>query len=237
MVILTKGAHPDLADWRSRMTPDEIDADVAASLDRLGVPSVDLYLVHRDDTSVPVSVIVEALAAHVAAGRVGAFGVSNWTLGRLDEALDYIAAHDLPPLAASSSYFGLASVVGPSGPGVIDATDGASRTWYASHAPRMVAWSPGGNGYFVADADPAADGRKVYHGPVNLERRERAADLGARRGLSMSQVALAWVLNQPFAPVALVGTRSGGHLEEAIEASTIVLSPDELRWLEWGDSG
>ena len=53
----------------------------------------------------------------------------------------------------------------------------------------------------------------------------------------MSQVALAWVLNQPFAPVALVGTRSGGHLEEAIEASTIVLSPDELRWLEWGDSG
>lgn len=51
----------------------------------------------------------------------------------------------------------------------------------------------------------------------------------------MSQVALAWVMRQPFAPVALVGTTSVGHLEAAIEAATVALTPEDLRWLENGD--
>lgn len=234
VILLTKGAHPDQTDWRSRMTPEEIEADLTASLARLGVPSVDLYLVHRDDTSVPVGVILEALAAQVAAGRVTAFGVSNWAPERLDEALAYIDAHGLPPLACSSSYFGLASPVEPSWPGVVDATDEASRRWYGSHSPRLVAWSPGSNGYFAAGADLAAESLRAYRGVVNLARRERAADLATRRGLTMSQVALAWVLCQPFAPIALVGTRSVAHLAEALEAATIRLTDEELGWLETG---
>ena len=235
VVLLTKGAHPDQTDWRSRMTPEEIEADLTASLARLGVPSVDLYLVHRDDPSVPVGVILEALAAHVAAGRVTAYGVSNWTLARLDEALAYIDAHGLPPLACSSSYFGLASPVEPSWPGVVDATDSASRRWYAANPVPLVAWSPGGNGYFVAGADLAAEGLRAYRGPANLGRRDRAADLAGRRGLTMSQVALAWVLCQPFAPIALVGTMSVAHLREALEAATVRLTDAELAWLETGE--
>ena len=234
VVLLTKGAHPDPSDWVSRMTPDAIEADLTASLVRLGVKSVDVYLVHRDDPSVPVGVILEALAAQVAAGRVRAYGVSNWTPARLDEALDYIEAHNMPPLAWSSSYFGLASPVVPSLPGVVDASDGASRDWYASHATRLVAWSPGGNGYFVPDADLAAGRFDAYRDPANLARRERAADLATRRGWTMSQVALAWVLSQPFAPVALIGTTSVAHLREALDAATIRLTEEERRWLEHG---
>lgn len=234
VVLLTKGVCPDLTTWRSRMTPAEIEADLTASLSRLGVPSVDLYLVHRDDPAVSVGVILEALASHVAAGRVAAYGVSNWTIERLDQALAYVEAHGLPPLACSSSYFGLATPVEPISTGVVDATDAASRDWYSSHAPTLLAWSAGSNGYFVASADLGPEIQRAYRGPVNVRRRERAADLAASRGLSTSQVALAWVLCQPFAPIALVGTRSVAHLHEALEAATVRLTGDELRWLETG---
>ncbi len=237
VILMTKGVHPDQTDWLSRMTPAEIDADLSASLARLGVSSVDLYLVHRDDPSVPVGVILEALASHVAAGRVGAFGVSNWSLERLDTALDYVVAHDLPPLACSSSYLGLASPVGTSWPGVVDASDEASRRWYTSHPLPLVAWSSIGNGFFRADADLGAEHLRAYRGPLNLARRTRVAELAAQRGLTPNQVALAWVLCQPCSPIALVGTTSVGHLREATEATGVSLTEAELRWLETGAPG
>ena len=134
--------------------------------------------------------------------------------------------------AASSS---ILSPVGPLWPGCIDALDDRSRRWYADHEPVLVAWSPGGNGYFADGAGPAAASLEGFDGPVNRERRARVAELAARRGATMSQVALAWVLGQPFAPVALVGTTSVAHLEEALGATTLALTEAERRWLEWGD--
>jgi aryl-alcohol dehydrogenase-like predicted oxidoreductase len=232
--LLTKGAHPDQRDWSSRMTPEAIEGDLAASLDRLGVPTVDAYLVHRDDPSVPIGVILEALAAQVSSGRARSYGVSNWTLARLDAALEYVDAHGLPALTWSSSYLGLASPTSPIWPGGVDACDDASRAWYASHATRLVAWSPGGNGFFVPGADLTIERFDRLRSAGNLARRERAAELAARRGVTMNQVALAWVLGQPSAPIVLIGTTVAGHLAEAIEATRMCLSADELRWLERG---
>ena len=71
---------------------------------------------------------------------------------------------------------------------------------------------------------------------MNLARRERAAALGARIGLTMTQVALAWVLGQPAAPFASIGTTSPAHLAEAVAATEIRLTETELRWLEDGEA-
>jgi aryl-alcohol dehydrogenase-like predicted oxidoreductase len=143
-----------------------------------------------------------------------------------------VDGHGLPPLAWSSSYLGLARPTGPIWPGSVDACDETSRAWYASHATRFVAWSPGGNGFFVPDAD-LADGRfDPLRSAGNLARRERAAELAVRRGVTMNQVALAWVLGQPSEPFVLVGTTSADHLAEAIEATRIRLTTDELDGLE-----
>ena len=117
LVLLTKAGHPDPGYRHDRVTPEILESDLAGSLLRLGVPSVDILLVHRDDVTVPVEVILETLAAQVAAGRARAYGVSNWTLPRLDEALAYVEGHGLPPLAWSSSYLGLAAPVEPAWPG------------------------------------------------------------------------------------------------------------------------
>jgi aryl-alcohol dehydrogenase-like predicted oxidoreductase len=232
--LLTKGAHPDERDWISRLSPEAIAADIAGSLDRLGVPSVDAYLVHRDDETVPVDEIIDALAGLVTAGLTRTYGVSNWTIPRLEAAVNHAESRGLPPLAWSSSYLGLAHTSGPAWPGVVDATDAASRAWYAGHAPRLLAWSPGGNGFFAAEADRAAERFEVYRTPANLARRARAAELGQRRGVTAGQIALAWVLGQPMSPIALVGTTSPAHLAQAIGAASITLTGEEMRWLEDG---
>ena len=205
------------------------------SLDRLGVPAVDIYLVHRDRPSVPVGEILDALATEVAAGRARSFGVSNWALERLDAGNAYAEARGWPPIAWSSPSLALARPVGEPWPGTVDAGDTASRAWYSTHPTRMEAWSPTANGYFAADADLGLHWYDAYRTPANAARRARAAEFGADRGLSASQVALAWVINQPFRPVAVIGTRSVVHLHEAVEASTVRLTEAELAWLEHGD--
>ncbi len=96
VLVLTKGAHPDEA-WRSRLTPEAIAVDIAASLGRLGVGAVDAWLVHRDDEAVPVGEIVDALDALVRTGQARSVGVSNWRLPRLREAVAWAAAHGPGP--------------------------------------------------------------------------------------------------------------------------------------------
>ena len=77
IVVIGKGAHHN-AD-RKRVTPFDITADLFDSLARFGFDHVDLYLLHRDDPSVPVGPIVEVLNEHFSEGRIKAFGGSNWT--------------------------------------------------------------------------------------------------------------------------------------------------------------
>ena len=99
VVILTKGAHHN-AD-RRRVTPFDIASDLHDSLARLRTDYVDLYLLHRDDPSVPVGPIVEALNEHLTAGRIRAFGGSNWSAERIRKANEYAKAHGLVPFSAS----------------------------------------------------------------------------------------------------------------------------------------
>jgi aryl-alcohol dehydrogenase-like predicted oxidoreductase len=235
VVLLTKGAHPDERDWSSRVTPEIIASDLVSSLDRLGVPAVDIYLVHRDRPEVPVGEIVDALAAEVSAGRARSIGVSNWTLGRLDAAIAYADLHGLPPIAWSSPSLALARPVDPPWPGTVDAGDEASRSWYATHTTRLEVWSPTANGYFAADADLGSSHLRAYRTPANEARRARAAEFGAARGLSGIQVALAWVINQPSRPVAAIGMTKVEHVDEAVAAARTTLTESERDWLEHGE--
>lgn len=236
VVLVTKGAHPD-PEWQSRLDPVSIAADLAQSLDRLGTDVVDIYMVHRDDTAVPVSELMDALHEHVARGAVRSLGASNWTPERVDEANAYAAAYGRPGFEIVSNYFGLAEHVRRFLPGAISATSGPMRTWHAETGMPLLAWSAQSNGYFADDFDLAAVGRDVaetYESADNRARRERARELARRRGSSATQIALAWVLDQPFAPYALVGARSAAALRDAWAASDLALSAQELSWLETG---
>lgn len=237
VLILTKGAHPDEA-WRSRLTPEAIAVDIAASLGRLGVGTVDAWLVHRDDEAVPVGEIVDALDTLVRTGQARAVGVSNWRLPRLREAVGWAAAHGRAPIVVSSNYLGLAVATEFPWLGCVSARDDETLAWHATTGLPLLAWSSQASGFFAPAFDPATANPDVvssYLSEANLARRARAMELGARRGWDAAQVALAWVLSEPSAPFAAFGVRDPAGIDRAWAALETPLTPGERAWLDTGD--
>jgi aryl-alcohol dehydrogenase-like predicted oxidoreductase len=226
IVVLTKGAHPD--GDRRRVTPADIAADLAESTERLG-RGIDLYLLHRDDPSLPVGPLIECLNEHRAARRLRAFGVSNWTLERIDEANAYAAAHGLEGFCCNSPQLSLARQNEEHWPGTMAATD-AVRAWHERTQMPMFAWSAQARGYFAGHDSESA--LRVYDNEENRERRRRAAALASRLGCTANQVALAWVLAQPYPVYAVIGPRTVEQLHEAVGALELSLADDELRALD-----
>lgn len=243
VVIITKGAHP--MDGRNRVTPDDITADLNDSLQRLQVEHIDLYLLHRDDPAVPVGPIVEILNQHQRAGRIGAFGGSNWTHDRIRAANEYAAAHGLTPFAMSSPNYSLAeqikepwagciSIAGPAG--------AAARAYYHATQMPLFTWSSLAGGFFSGRFRPHnLDQFTDYFDKLcvesycyehNFKRLERAERLAQDKGFTLPQVALAFVMNQPLNIFALIGCRSADEFAQNIAALEMALTETELRWLD-----
>ena len=220
VVVIGKGAHHSLD--RSRVTPFDITADLFDSLARLRTEYIDLYLLHRDDPFVPVGPIVETLNEHLGAGRIRAFGASNWSTERIDEAQEYARARGLVPFAASSPNLSLAVQAKAPWEGCVSISGErgkAARRWYVQHEMPLFAWSSLAGGFFsgrfkrdnLDTFDAYLDELcvKTYCFEDNFARFDRARTLAEERGLSVPQVALAYVLGQPLDVFALVGCHTG----------------------------
>jgi len=245
VVIITKGCHHN-AD-RQRVTPFDISADLHDSLARLKTPYVDVWLLHRDDLSVPVGPIVEALDALRRQGKVRAYGGSNWTHQRLAEANAYAGAHGLTPFTAASPNFSLAEQVrDPWGPGCVSIggpANSAARAWYAQSGMPVLAYSSLARGLLSGrlsranwgEAAKLLDGAacNAYAHEVNLQRLDRLHELAGRRGCTVAQLAFAWVLQQaPLSVFALVGAANADELAACVAALGLQLSAGELAWLD-----
>lgn len=246
VVVIGKGAHHN--EDRDRVTPHDITADLHDSLARFGFEHIDLYLLHRDDPSVPVGPIIETLNEHRSEGRISAFGASNWSVARIREANEYAEERGLVPFVASSPNLSLAVQSKEPWPGCvsISGTEGeAARRWYEAEVMPLFTWSSlaGGffSGRFTRDNLGSFDGYldrlcvATYCHEANFERLDRARVLAEDRGLSVPQVALAYVLNQPLAVFALVGCNIAEEFRANAEATEVALTPEEVAWLEGGE--
>lgn len=236
--IIGKGAHHNVD--RKRVTPEDIASDLRDSLVRMQTDFVDLYLLHRDDPDVPVGEIVDALNAQMKTGRVRAFGGSNWTPARLAAANAYAAGKGLAGFTASSPHLSLALPNGEIWAGCVAAIDTESRDWYAKTQMPLFAWSSQARGFFSGRFHPGKDTdatvTRVYYSDTNWGRFRRAEEFGKRRGrFTANQVALAWVLRQPFPVFALIGPHNVDELRSSLAALELSLTPDECRWLETGE--
>jgi aryl-alcohol dehydrogenase-like predicted oxidoreductase len=245
VVIVDKGAHPN-ADG-ARVTPAAITADLLESLDRLATPYIDLYLLHRDDPSQPVGPLVEILNAHCQAGRIRAYGGSNWAPERLAEANAYAEAHGLRPFVLSSPNLSLAVQLQPPWAGCLSLSGpagAAARAWYTRTQLPVLTWSTLAGGFFSGRYRPdnlhsSAPGidpttARTYGDDANFARLERAQALGRQKGLTAAQIALAYALNQPLNLFALVGCQTPAEFAENAAAVEVQLTADELAWLESG---
>ncbi|MDH7570293.1 MAG: aldo/keto reductase, partial [Armatimonadota bacterium] len=228
VVILGKGAHTPFCD------PESLTRQLYESLDRLQTDYIDIYLMHRDNPEVPVGEFIEVLNEHQRAGRMRLFGVSNWTLERVDAANAYARAKGLMGIACVSNNFSLARMVAPVWEGCVSSSDRESRAWFERTQMPLMAWSSQARGFFVRGRpDFTADRSLVtcWYSDDNFERLERAKKLAAELGVLPTNVALAYVLCQPFPTYALVGPQSLVETRTTLPALNLQLTPQQLRWL------
>ncbi len=242
VVLITKGGHPgvDREDifgkpWVPRLTPEALRSDLGESLDRLQTDHIDLYLLHRDDETVPVGPLIEMLNEARAKGQIRAFGVSNWRVGRIAEANAYAAQHGLQGFVISSPNLSLAHPLKMVFPGTLFA-DVATRQWHRRERFPLLAWTAlaGGfvSGKFKAGDLSNASVAQVYYSDENFGRLRRAQELAERKQVTTLQIGLAYVLSQPFPTIALVGPTTVPNLDEVLGAVDLELTEEEVRFLD-----
>ena len=205
---------------------------------------MDLYVLHRDNPDYPVEEIVDALNLYARQGKIKAFGGSNWTTARIEAANDYAAKSGQIPFAVSSPNFSLAdqknepwaNCVSISGPG-----KESERAWYAAHKMPLFTWSSMAGGFMSGQITRENQGTleglhklavHCYAAPDNFERLDRAKELADQKGLSLPQIALAYVFNYPLDIYALVGSATPGEIASNIEALNVTLTPGEMAYLD-----
>jgi aryl-alcohol dehydrogenase-like predicted oxidoreductase len=203
--------------------PEYVRRACDASLERLGVDHLDLYYQHRVDTSVPVEDTWGAMAELVAAGKVRYLGIS-------EAAPDTVRrAHAVHPVTAGQYEYSLFTR---------DPEEGLLAT-LRELGVGLVAYSPLGRGFLSGQIkspdDFAEDDFRRDHPRFtgenftrNLDLVERVRELAAGKGVTSSQLAIAWVLAQGEDVVPIPGTKRRSHLEEDAGALDVRLSPEDL---------
>lgn len=231
--VWTKGGHP--RGGVPQVNKQAIYDEMMTSLERLRSDYIDVYALHRDDTNVPVGEIVEILNEHIEAGRIRTFGGSNWTTARLQEANEYAAAHGLRGFEFSSPNLSLAKAQDAYWADCISVDD-AILAWHESNGLPLFSWSSQARGFFTGRFTPEdrsdADLVRVFYNDDNWERYRRAEELGKQKGFTTIQIALAYVLSQSFPTAAIIGARNEAEMKSCQEATTIPLSPEEIKWLD-----
>jgi aryl-alcohol dehydrogenase-like predicted oxidoreductase len=208
-------------------TPDYVHRACNASLQRLGTDHIDLYYQHRVDPDTPIEETVGAMAELVQQGKVRRIGLSEASPSTLRR------AHAVHPITALQTEYSL-----------------WSRDPEAEILPTVrelgvgyVAYSPLGRGFLSGAIrkpdDLAPDDFRRHHPRFqgenfeqNLRLVERVEELAREKGVTASQLALAWVLAQGEDIVPIPGTKRVRYLEENVAAAEIELTPDDLRRLD-----
>ena len=244
IVIVAKGSHHNAE--RKRVTPFDIESDLHDTLARMRTDYVDLWMFHRDDPAQPVGPLMETLARYVEKGMVRAFGGSNWTVPRIREARAWCAANGLPLFAASSPNFSLAEQIdSPWGDDCITISGpahAADRAWYAAEQLPVLTWSSLARGFFSGRISRATFEQvrdkfeehmiRCYVCEANWRRLDRAEELAAAKGVTVPQLALAWVMRQPLNLFALVGAFTPEEIQANLAALDLPLTPAECDWLD-----
>jgi aryl-alcohol dehydrogenase-like predicted oxidoreductase len=226
VVLATKVGNPMGGDLtRSGLSPRWIEQACDDSLRRLQVDHIDLYQMHRPDPSTPLAETLEALDRLVASGKVGAIGTSTFSAAQLDE-LHALAGDRswVRPTTEQPPYSLLARGIETE---VLD----ACRRWDLG----VIAWAPLNGGWLTGkyQGDAADAQSRALRQPEHFDHRdatvraekralvEQLAVIAAEAGMSLSQLALAFVLDDPIVSSAIIGPRTDAQL-------AVLLSLEEL---------
>lgn len=228
VVVFGKGAHTPFC------TPDDADRQIRESCEHLG--RLDIYCYHRDNLKVPVGEFVDLCSQHIAEGRIGAWGGSNWTIARIRQAIEYAHRNNRVPPRVLSNQFSLARMLVPIWDNCVGANDPESIAFLKEGHVALLPWSSQARGFFVdgmahPDKKDNAELVRCFYSDDNFQRLARVRELAARRNVLPIHIALAYVLCQPFPTFPLIGPRNLRELRTSLPALSVQLSPDELAYL------
>ncbi len=204
-----------------------LEAELDASLKRLGVESVELYYVHRRDPRLEIEEVAETLAGFIQAGKIRSFGFSEIAPASLRRAA---VVH---PVAAVQSEYSLQTRSPELG--LVQGCEALGAS--------LVAFSPVGRG-LLTDTPPDAarceasdflKGNPRFLGKnllANVSISDGFRRLAADRGVAAASLAVAWLLHRSPSVIAIAGTRSVEHLKELAAGGSLALSDDELDAIE-----
>ncbi|WGD32371.1 aldo/keto reductase [Ancylobacter sp. WKF20] len=208
--------------------PEQIRAVAEGSLKRLGIEQIDLFYQHRVDPNVPIEDVAGTVKELIAEGKVKHFGLSE------PGAQTVRRAHAVQPVAALQNEYSLWTR-GPETNGILEACE--------ELGIGFVPYSPLGKGFLTGAMSGQTqladtDFRKLLprFTPEAMEKNTALVDLlkqvGAEKGASPAQIALAWLLAQKPWIVPIPGTKKLERLKENLGAADIVLTPDDLARIE-----
>ena len=205
---------------------------VKASLDRLGLDHIDLYQIHGNDLITPLEETMRALDDLVREGLVRYIGVSNWAAWKIAKANTLADARGWTRFATLQAYY---SVAGRD-------LERELVPMMADQDMGLMAWSPlaGGllSGKFGRDIDGPQGARRVVFDfpPINRDRAWDCVDamraIGDAHGVSVAQVALAYILAKPFTTSIIIGAKTEEQLTDNLAAADLTLSADEMKALD-----
>ncbi len=228
-ILIEKGAHTP---W---CQPNLMEDELAVAMEGQQTDYFDLYMMHRDNPEVPVGEFVDVMTGMQAKGHIHAYGFSNWSMERTDEAVAYAKEKGLTPPICLSNQFSMARLVNPIWAGCITSATPEFKAWHTEHNFALLPWSSQAKGFFSTRSAPDKLDDKLlvdgFYSDDNFERKKRCLELAEKKGIAPTTLALAYVLCQPFPTFPLIGPSNPGETRQSIDALNVEITPDEMAWL------
>lgn len=239
IVIGTKGMHYTWSEpTRNRVNAAAARLDLETSLRVLGLETIPLYWLHRDDPARPVEEIVDFMQAFVREGKVRYLGVANWSGARLAAANTYAARQGLTGFIANQPLYNLGSwALNPAADPTLVDLDRATYDYHRREQLPLFPYSPQAQGFFTRAArgpleEPLSPALQRYATPVNLALAPRVGELARAKACSVNGIVLAYLLHQPLPVIPIIGCNTPAQLDDSLAALHVSLTRAELQSLE-----
>jgi len=203
------------------------------SLKRLQMDYVDLYQIHRWDYETPIEETMEALNDVVRAGKARYIGASSMFAWQFSKAQHTAQSHGWSRFVSMQNHYNL----------VYREEEREMIPLCLDQGIGLIPWSPMARGFFAKNRKPGGGGEtaransdpfanQLYFRDEDFTVAGIANEIADGRGVTGSQVALAWILSKPHITSPIIGATKMDHLEQAIAALEIKLTEDEVKRLE-----
>ena len=224
MMIATKGGHPPMDQMdRVRMSEAELIHDIDLSRKALGVDTIDLYWLHRDDRNQPIGQLLNQLESFREKGWISAYGGSNFSTPRLEAAFQFSQEQKISGFVGSQPMACLgAQHRKPMDIPLLETLDEAGEAFHARTGTPLFPYSSQANGYYDKVARWGAASEKLkdhpFNSPENNAIATRLIALSAKSGHSVSALTLAWWRTKPYPVHPIIGCRTIEQLEDSLNS-------------------